>query len=37
MPLVAEAALIALAGYGIGVLLAYLVALRRRANADRRW
>ena len=37
MPLIAEAALIALTGYGIGLLLAYLVAMRRRANAQWRW
>ena len=37
MPLVVEAAMLALAGFGLGLLLAYLVALRRRANAGRRW
>lgn len=37
MPLLAEAAVLSLTGYGVGLLLAYLVALRRRATADRRW
>lgn len=32
MPLFVEAALMALAGFAVGLLLAYLVALRRRRN-----
>ena len=34
MPLLAEVELMALASFALGILLAYLVALRRR---DRRW
>lgn len=34
MPLLMEAELLALAGFSVGLLLAYLVELRRRA---RRW
>lgn len=37
LPLIAEAALAALVGYLIGLLLAYLVALRRRYNAQWKW
>ena len=37
MPLYVEAALMALAGFSIGLLLAYLVALRRRGAAGRRF
>ncbi len=37
MPLVAEAALMALIAFFFGTLLAYLIEIRRRANADRRW
>lgn len=37
MPLLAEAALISLVGFAVGLLIAYLIALRRRANADWRW
>ena len=32
MPLFLEAALMSLAGYAVGLLLAYLVALRRRRH-----
>lgn len=37
IPLLAEAVLMALAGFAVGLLIAYLIALRRRANADWRW
>ena len=37
IPLIAEAALLALVGYGLGMLLMYLMELRRRANAQWRW
>ena len=37
LPLFAEAALLALAGFLLGLLLSYLFELRRRANAGRRW
>ncbi len=37
MPLLAEAILSALVAFGLGLLLAYLVELRRRANAEWRW
>jgi hypothetical protein len=37
IPLLAEGAAAALVGFGIGLLLAYLVALRRRHNAQWRW
>ena len=37
LPLIAEAALAALVGYLLGLLLAYLVALRRRYNAQWEW
>ena len=37
LPLIAEAALTALVGYLLGLLLAYLVALRRRYNAQWKW
>ncbi len=33
MPLLLEAALMALAGFAFGLLLAYLVALRRRSRS----
>jgi hypothetical protein len=36
-PLIVEGAAVALVGFGIGLLLAYLVALRRRYNAQWRW
>ena len=35
MPLFVEAALMALAGFSLGLLIAYLVALRRRSRRDR--
>lgn len=35
IPLIAEAAFIALSAFAVGLLLAYLVELRRRHN--RRW
>jgi len=35
--LLAEAMLLALLGFGLGLLLAYLVELRRRTNAEWRW
>lgn len=37
MPLIVEASLLALVGYALGLLLAYLVALRRRATGGYRW
>lgn len=37
MPLLLEASLMALIGYGAGLLFAYLVALRRRNRAYRRF
>ena len=37
IPLIVEAMLYALAGFALGLLLAYLVELRRRANAQWRW
>ena len=37
MPLVAEACLLSLVGFSLGLLLAYLIELRRRANAEWRW
>jgi hypothetical protein len=37
MPLIVEVGLLALAAFGFGALLAYLVDLRRRANAEWRW
>lgn len=37
IPLIVEAALLGLAGFLLGVLLSYLLELRRRANAGRRW
>ncbi len=37
MPLFIEATLIALVGFLIGLVIAYLVALRRRAAAERRF
>ena len=37
MPLIAEAVLLALVAFFFGTLLAYLIEIRRRANADRRW
>jgi len=37
MPLIVEAFAVALAGFLAGSILAYLVELRRRANAGWRW
>jgi hypothetical protein len=37
LPLIGEAAIAALAGFLIGLLLAYLVELRRRYNAQWKW
>ena len=37
LPLVVEACLLSLFGFLLGLLLAYLVELRRRANAHWRW
>lgn len=38
LPLLAEAELLGLFGFGIGLLLAYLLELRRRARRfDRKW
>lgn len=37
IPLIAEAAIAALLGFLVGLLLAYLVELRRRHNAQWRW
>ena len=35
--LIVEASAMSLIGFSIGLLLAYLVELRRRANAEWRW
>ena len=37
IPLVAEILLLTLVGFALGALLAYLIELRRRANAEWRW
>jgi hypothetical protein len=37
LPLVIEACLLSLIGFSLGLFLAYLVELRRRANAHWRW
>jgi hypothetical protein len=37
MPLIVEASVVSLVGFLIGLTLAYLIELRRRANADWRW
>ena len=37
MPLIVEACGMALIGFSIGLLIAYLVELRRRTNAEWRW
>ncbi len=37
MPLIVEAFAMSLAGFLIGLFLAYLVELHRRANAEWRW
>lgn len=36
MPLLVEASLMALVGYALGLLIAYLVALRRRSSGGYR-
>lgn len=37
LPLLAIAELLALAGFGLGLLLAYLIEVRRRARVEWRW
>ena len=37
MPVVAEAAILAIIGFLLGLALAYLIELRRGARADWRW
>lgn len=37
LPLLAEAALAALVGFGLGLLLSYLIELRRRSRAQWSW
>jgi hypothetical protein len=37
IPLIAEAIVLALAGFLVGLLLAYLIALHRRANVEWRF
>jgi hypothetical protein len=37
LPLLAEAELVALVGFGFGLLLTYLLELRRRHRAEWRW
>lgn len=37
MPLLVEVLLLTLAGFALGSLLAYLLELHRRANANWRW
>jgi hypothetical protein len=37
LPLLAEAGLAALVGFGLGLLLAYLIELRRRSRAEWSW
>ena len=37
IPMIAEAVLVALAGFSMGLLLAYLIEIRRRNNAEWRW
>ena len=37
MPLFVEATLMALGGFSLGLLIAYLVELRRRASRDRQY
>ena len=37
IPLIFEAIALALAGFLVGLLLAYLLALHRRANVEWRW
>lgn len=37
MPLILEAGLLSIIGFLFGLLLAYLIELRRRASVGRRW
>jgi hypothetical protein len=37
IPMVAEAVFVALLGFSLGLLLAYLIEIRRRNNAEWRW
>jgi hypothetical protein len=37
MPFVAEVLLLTLTGFALGAALAYLIELRRRAQAEWRW
>lgn len=37
MPLLAEASLLAIVGFGLGLLLTYLLELRRRSRIGRRY
>ena len=37
IPLIVEVALVALVGFSAGLILAYLMELRRRANSEWRW
>lgn len=37
IPLIVEACAMSLVGFSFGLLVAYLVELRRRANAEWRW
>ena len=37
IPLIVEVALLALVGFSAGLILAYLMELRRRANSEWRW
>ena len=37
MPLLVEATLVTLSGFAVGLLFAYLVAMRRRSTAARRF
>ena len=37
MPMIVEALALSLAGFSIGLFLAYLVSLHRKANAEWRW
>lgn len=37
IPLVVEAWAVSLVAFSVGLLMAYLVALHRRANAEWRW
>jgi hypothetical protein len=37
MPMIAETFAMSLIGFSIGLLIAYLIELRRRTNAEWRW